>query len=215
MRAGLEWPLHRALAARRLAGARPMCCCATFVRGPARLGLAGLAALLVAGCEGPQAGEQAVGQTHAESRITLSVPAMVGPLTLNPQPLSLAAGDLGPIYVSGVVSGLAMEQNHASPGDDGTLLDSSNAQVILQKPEGPFQYYVQAGAYSLPALGTPYVRAADATDDFYGEVPTAFVKVAPEDGFSVQAGALPTLFGAESTFTFENMNIERGLLWNQ
>src|ERR1039457_3546873 len=28
-------------------------------------------------------------------------------------------------------------------------------------------------------------------------------------------GALPTLMGAESTFTFENMNIERGLLWNQ
>jgi hypothetical protein len=29
------------------------------------------------------------------------------------------------------------------------------------------------------------------------------------------AGNLPTLFGAEYTFTFENMNIERGLLWNQ
>src|SRR2546429_1465967 len=28
-------------------------------------------------------------------------------------------------------------------------------------------------------------------------------------------GALPTLIGAEYTFTFENMNIERGLLWNQ
>ncbi len=29
------------------------------------------------------------------------------------------------------------------------------------------------------------------------------------------AGKLPTLIGAEYTFTFENMNIERGLLWNQ
>ena len=28
-------------------------------------------------------------------------------------------------------------------------------------------------------------------------------------------GALPTIMGAESTFTFQNMNIERGLLWNQ
>jgi len=28
-------------------------------------------------------------------------------------------------------------------------------------------------------------------------------------------GALPTLMGAEYTFTFQNMNIERGLLWNQ
>jgi len=29
------------------------------------------------------------------------------------------------------------------------------------------------------------------------------------------AAKLPTLIGAEYTFTFENMNIERGLLWNQ
>ena len=33
--------------------------------------------------------------------------------------------------------------------------------------------------------------------------------------FNVEIGALPTLVGAEYTFTFENMNIERGLLWNQ
>ena len=32
---------------------------------------------------------------------------------------------------------------------------------------------------------------------------------------SVMAGALPTLVGAESTFSFQNMNIQRGLLWNQ
>jgi hypothetical protein len=29
------------------------------------------------------------------------------------------------------------------------------------------------------------------------------------------AGKLPTLIGAESTFTIQNMNIQRGLLWNQ
>ncbi len=33
--------------------------------------------------------------------------------------------------------------------------------------------------------------------------------------FNVEIGALPTLIGDEYTFTFENMNIERGLLWNQ
>ena len=35
------------------------------------------------------------------------------------------------------------------------------------------------------------------------------------DSFSIEAGKLPTLIGDEYTFTFENMNIERGLLWNQ
>src|SRR5262249_1300769 len=32
---------------------------------------------------------------------------------------------------------------------------------------------------------------------------------------SIQIGALPSLLGAESTFSFQNMNIQRGLLWNQ
>ena len=31
----------------------------------------------------------------------------------------------------------------------------------------------------------------------------------------MQFGKLPTLIGAEYAFTFQNMNIERGLLWNQ
>ena len=37
----------------------------------------------------------------------------------------------------------------------------------------------------------------------------------PERTPLFEIGALPTLIGAEYTFTFENMNIERGLLWNQ
>jgi hypothetical protein len=41
------------------------------------------------------------------------------------------------------------------------------------------------------------------------------VKIAPNATWSVEAGKLPTLIGAEYTFTFQNMNIERGLLWNQ
>jgi hypothetical protein len=36
----------------------------------------------------------------------------------------------------------------------------------------------------------------------------------PTDTFSIEAGNLPSLIGDEYTFTFENMNIERGLLWN-
>jgi putative OmpL-like beta-barrel porin-2 len=46
-------------------------------------------------------------------------------------------------------------------------------------------------------------------------LPVAYLKIAPTDSFSIMAGNLPTLIGAEYTFTFENMNIERGLLWNQ
>jgi hypothetical protein len=52
-------------------------------------------------------------------------------------------------------------------------------------------------------------------NNFYGVVPVAWVKLAPTSEFSIQVGKLPTLIGAESTFTFQNMNIARGLLWNQ
>ena len=46
-------------------------------------------------------------------------------------------------------------------------------------------------------------------------MPQAYLKLVPTDTISIIAGKLPTLIGAESTFTFENFNIERGLLWNQ
>jgi len=46
-------------------------------------------------------------------------------------------------------------------------------------------------------------------------VPVAYVKLAPTDDFSIAAGKLPTLIGAEYVFTFQNLNIQRGLLWNQ
>jgi hypothetical protein len=49
----------------------------------------------------------------------------------------------------------------------------------------------------------------------FGGLPIAFVKYAPSANFSIEAGKLPTLIGAEYAFTYENMNISRGLLWNQ
>jgi hypothetical protein len=43
----------------------------------------------------------------------------------------------------------------------------------------------------------------------------AFVKLQAGKNTSILVGSLPTLIGAEYTFTFENMNVARGLLWNQ
>jgi len=45
--------------------------------------------------------------------------------------------------------------------------------------------------------------------------PQGFIKIAPTSTFSIEVGKLPTLIGAEYTFSIENMNIQRGLLWNQ
>lgn len=154
------------------------------------------------------------GMTGAAAQV-LSTPAMAGPLVGNPDPLSLDAGPLGKVDVSGAVSGLAFWQDNPVPGDRPTRLDISNGQVFVQKTDGWLQFYVQAGAYTLPSLGTSYLSVGNSIADTFGAVPVAYAKLATSDGISVEAGKLPTLIGDEYTFTFENMNIERGLLWNQ
>ena len=53
------------------------------------------------------------------------------------------------------------------------------------------------------------------TEHTFKYVPVGYIKIVPNDKFSLQIGQLPTLIGAEYTFTFQNMNIARGLLWNQ
>jgi hypothetical protein len=151
----------------------------------------------------------------APASAAMTTPAMAGPLVANPNPFSIDAGPLGKVYLTGAGSGLFMLQSNAVPGDRRTRIDISNAHVIAQTTEGLVQFYVQAGMYSFPALGTPYLSSPRTTGDFFSPLPVAYVKIAPNDTFSVQAGKLFTLIGAEQAFTFQNMNIERGLLWNQ
>lgn len=142
-------------------------------------------------------------------------PSMTGPLHLNSNPLHLDGGPFGPVYVSGVISGLGLIQDNRFPGDKKGRVDLSNGQVIVQTTQGVVQFYVQAGGHSLPSLGTPYVKAKDQVDDTYGVLPVAYVKIVPSSDFNVQVGKFNTLQGGENTFTFMNFDVERGLLWNQ
>jgi hypothetical protein len=145
-------------------------------------------------------------------------PSLTGPLTANATPFKFEVGPLDTVYVTGVASGLVGYQSSAVTGDHKGLYDISNGQVMIQKIDGPLQFYAQVGAYSLPALGTNYFitqRASEAISNYFGALPVGYAKLVPSDTFSIQAGKLPTLIGAEYTFTFQNMNIERGLLWNQ
>jgi hypothetical protein len=144
-----------------------------------------------------------------------SWPGTSHPLAVNPNPASFDAGPLEKMYVTGAVSGLGQWQNNAFPGDRKWQSDLSNGQIFLNKIDGLVQYFVEVGAYSIPALGMPYIRTRNAINAFYGPFPQGFLKLAPTGKFSIVAGKLPTLIGAEYTFSFENMNIQRGLLWNQ
>ena len=142
-------------------------------------------------------------------------PPITAPLSGNTNPINVDAGPLGKIYVGGVVSGLGFNQSHHVPGDTEWRGDVSNAQVFVQKTDGMFQFYVQAGAYSLPSLGASYLKSNKIMDATYDAIPIAYAKLQLTPEISILAGKLPTLIGAEYTFTFQNPNIERGLLWNQ
>ncbi len=143
------------------------------------------------------------------------LPAMGPTLVANPNPESFDLGPLGKVYATGVVSGLLLEQSNPVFGNHDFYADISNGQVFLQNASGPVQFFLQAGIYSLPVVGVPYTRATDLNSLLFGPLPQAFIKFAPTQNFSLEAGRLPTLLGNEATFTFENYNIERGLLWNQ
>ena len=147
-------------------------------------------------------------------------PAMAGPLNANPHPATFDGGPLGTITVDGVISGGGIFETNPGFngfGDKNASADGglTNGQVIINGGVGPVSFYVQAGAYNIPSLGTPFVRTEQMTDNTYGYVPQGFLKYQINSDWSVQGGALPTLIGAEYTYTFENTNIERGLLWNQ
>lgn len=159
-------------------------------------------------------GAQTPATAPAAAPMPLSMPSMSGPLSTAAPAHTFDGGPFGTLAVTGVVSGIGMIQDNWVPGDQSSHWDVSNAQIFIQKTTGWWQFYLQAGAYNLPDLGVPFISTNKTLSDFFGPLPQGYLKLV-KGGFSVEVGALPTLIGAEYTFSFENTNIERGLLWNQ
>jgi hypothetical protein len=150
---------------------------------------------------------------NAAAPMPLPMPSMTGPLS-TAVPHEFDGGPFGKLEIDGILSGWGSTEGEHNPGVEATIWDVSNAQVFIQKTSGWWQFYLQAGAYNLPDLGVPYLSTKDTINNFYGAFPQGYLKLV-KGNFSAEIGALPTLIGAEYTFSFENMNIERGLLWNQ
>jgi hypothetical protein len=144
----------------------------------------------------------------------LSTFVLTGPLQWLP-PATFDAGPFGKLSVNGIVTGFAQFQNNPVPGDDDAQATLSNGQIFIQKAYGLFQYYIQAGVYTLPTLSVPFVNAQITVNNLYGPVPVAYAKWQAAKNTQFLIGSLPTLMGAESTFTYQNFNIERGIVWNQ
>ena len=154
----------------------------------------------------------------APAPVNLPSPVLGGLLTTDHPPPTLDAGAFGHITVDGLLSGLGLVQSNPAAGDRDAAADIGSAQIFAQKTDGLVQFYVQAGAYAIPDLGVAYRHHTDAGSTwgtYFDALPEAYLKLAPTANFSIAAGKLPTLVGPESTFDFENYNIERGLLWNQ
>ena len=166
--------------------------------------------------------QSATGSNSSEGTSTPAAPAAPQPLPMPSMsgPLQTAiahefeAGPFGKLAVTGILSGMGLVQGNRIPSDKATQWDLSNGQIFLQKTTGWWQFYLQGGAYNLPALGTPFLSTVDTVKNIYGPFPQGYLKLV-KGNYSVEVGALPTLIGAEYTFSFENINVERGILWNQ
>ena len=168
----------------------------------------------------------AFGQTAPDSQTAPSSTPADQPKPADPQPLSMPSmsGPLqtavphevegGKLAVTGILSGIGWTEGNHIAGDSASHWDVSNAQLFVQKTSGWWQFYLQGGAYNLPAIGVPFLSTSDTIKNIYGPFPQGYLKLV-KGNFNVQVGALPTLVGAEYTFSFQNMNVERGLLWNQ
>jgi len=160
----------------------------------------------------------------APCKATISLPALGGVIKQNPSPACVTIAGFGDIYVGDALTGYAYTETNpfsaslAPPGVDGdraARADFSNLAAYIQTVDGPFQFFVQAGAYAIPSLGAPNYATFDQTDLLFGLLPVAFGKYVFNDSWSIQGGRLPTLIGTEAPFTFQNLNISRGLLFNQ
>ncbi len=188
--------------------------------------LAGLAVVLLSSTAGFAADMPAPAPVPAPAepcKATLIGPAYGGVIKANPTPTCFAAGPLGDLYIGGALTGYGYVQtnpfsNFATPAapnerDRAGRFDFSNLQGWIQKPEGTFQFYVQGGGYAIPGLGVPNIGSVAQTDLLFTPLPVAFGKIQINDAWSIQGGRMPTIIGSEAPFTFQNLNINRGLLF--
>jgi hypothetical protein len=160
----------------------------------------------------------ALGTALAHDALDESIsPAMsLGP-TLNfaGQKLSYRNETMGDWQAYVALSGLAAAQSNTSNASPKDFGDVSNAQFMLQKTSGWLQLFAMGGAYSQPALASNYTRAYTQTDGTWGFFPVGWITLAPSNEWQLNIGKLFAIGGGENTFTYQNINIQRGLLWTQ
>ena len=175
---------------------------------------AGMSIAVAASAQAPAAAPAAAAPAPPAPPAPLSTFVLTGPLQWLP-PADFDAGPFGTLSVNGILTGYSLFQYNEVAGDSSSQATLTNGQIFIQKATGNLQYYVQAGEYALPTIGVPFTNAQNTVSGLYGPVPVAFAKLQVGKTTQFELGQLPTLMGAESTFTYQNFNVERGIVWNQ
>lgn len=122
---------------------------------------------------------------------------------------SIYSSNTAPVNTSGAL-------DTASGVDLPTRTDVSNALLTLSKNTGRIRGSVTVGAYAFPVLGFALNPTTQPGSNSYlfGFVPQFDLQYVFDAHTSVSIGAMTSLLGQESAFTYQNLDIERGLLWD-
>ena len=122
------------------------------------------------------------------------------------------------VQISYALSGLELRDMQEIAPTDGTSpngLALSNGSIIVQKNTGLVQYLIQAGTYAMSTLGSPLDRTRAFEKNSFGPIPHAYLSLNPNAQWSLQVGKLLSMPGFENPFSYQNQNVQRGLLENQ
>ena len=134
----------------------------------------------------------------------------------------LDEGAFGKLNIDGAISDYYLYSNNVPPnstpppnGDKKNRYDISNALVNISKPDGIVRFTIVAGAYALPTVGETTAKTiqSGANTDLYSALPIAYLEFDPNSSVSIKVGKLPTMIGYESAFTYQNIDIQRSILW--
>ena len=82
----------------------------------------------------------------------LPTPSVTGPISMLPP------ANVGKIQLNAIADFMGMATTNHAPGDHTTDASVTNGMVWIQKTDGVFQFYVQAGVYDIPSMGTPFLQ---------------------------------------------------------
>lgn len=156
-------------------------------------------------------------KTHLALALALGLAVAAPEVTqaqATPPPYSLdGTFSLYALHTSGVNASGALDTPMGA--DESSRGDLSDGLLTFAKNTGFFRFGITAGVYAFPVVGgalNPTTQAG-ANTSFYGYVPSYYVAFVPNDRLTVSAGQLATLLGQENGFTYQNVTIQRGLVW--